>query len=241
LAFGPEDQFHRFLGGYLAIFALPNYLRLDGKMVVHNAPGRLAAIYPVHQTATARGGFLFRCDEELKLDHGDVDGQKRMLHQIYPTHRWQVPRLLAEMDAAHDFYFDSISQVVMERWSSGRVTLIGDAGYSPGPAVGGGSSIAMVGAYVLAQELGWAGADHEAGLRAYENRMREPVSRFRSIGPATMATLIPRTGLQARLIPRLLGLVTRMPTALQQRLFQLQATPARALDSIPLTRVTIET
>jgi 2-polyprenyl-6-methoxyphenol hydroxylase-like FAD-dependent oxidoreductase len=66
----------------------------------------------------------------------------------------QVPRLLAEMDAADDFYFDSISQIVMDSWIKGRVTLVGDAGCSPGPAVGGGTSIAMVGAYVLAQELG---------------------------------------------------------------------------------------
>ena len=48
LVFGPEDQFRRFLGGYLGGAALPDYLGLDGRMVVWNAPGRLAAIYPVH-------------------------------------------------------------------------------------------------------------------------------------------------------------------------------------------------
>src|SRR5687768_12257818 len=69
LGFGPEDQFRRFLGGYLAIFAMPNYLGLEGRMVVYNAPGRLAAIYPVHQTGTARGGFLFRRREEFALHH----------------------------------------------------------------------------------------------------------------------------------------------------------------------------
>ena len=83
LVFGPEDQFRRFLGGYLAGTALPNYLGLDGRMVVWNAPGRLAAIYPVHQTTTARAGFLFRRSEEFGLDYGDVDGQKQVLHQIY--------------------------------------------------------------------------------------------------------------------------------------------------------------
>jgi 2-polyprenyl-6-methoxyphenol hydroxylase-like FAD-dependent oxidoreductase len=120
LVFGPEDQFRRFLGGYLAGAALPNYLGLDGRMVVWNAPGRLAAIYPVHQTTTARGGFLFRRSEEFVLDYRDVDGQKQMLHQIYGRDGWQVPRLLAEMDAADDFYFDSISQIVMDSWIKGR-------------------------------------------------------------------------------------------------------------------------
>ena len=238
LAFGPEEQFRRFLGGYLAGVAMPNYLGLVGRMVVWNAPGRLAAIYPVHQTATARGGFLFRHGEEVALDHRDVDGQKRMLHQIYGGDGWHVPRLLAEMDAADDFYFDSISQIVMDSWSKARVTLVGDAGYSPGPAVGGGTSIAMVGAYVLAQELGQVGRDFQAGLRAYEARMRELASKARSSGPATMTTLIPRTQLQVRLMPTLLRLATRLPARLQQRVYELQATPARALDSIHLTRLT---
>ena len=76
LAFGPEDQFRRFLGGYLAGAALPNDFGLDGRMVVWNAPGRLAAIYPVYATTTARGGFLFRVDDELALDHRDVTGTK---------------------------------------------------------------------------------------------------------------------------------------------------------------------
>jgi hypothetical protein len=53
LTFGPEDRFRRFLGRYLVIFVLPNYLGLDRRMLVWNAPGRLAAIYPVRQQAMA--------------------------------------------------------------------------------------------------------------------------------------------------------------------------------------------
>ncbi|GIG19871.1 hypothetical protein Cch01nite_05950 [Cellulomonas chitinilytica] len=236
LVFGPEEQFRRFLGGYLAFAAIPNYLDLQGRMVVGNAPGRVAAVYPVHGTTWARAGFLFRRDDELRLDHRDVAGQKQVLHQIYAGDGWEVPRLLAETDAAEDFYFDSISQIAMERWTTDRVALVGDAGYSPGPAVGGGTSVAMVGAFVLAQELARAHPDHAAGLRAYEDGMRELAVRSRAIGPAIMSTLIPRTRTQVRLLPQLIRLVTRMPPPVQRRLFQLQATPARALDSIHLTR-----
>jgi 2-polyprenyl-6-methoxyphenol hydroxylase-like FAD-dependent oxidoreductase len=238
LVFGPEDRFRRFLGGYLAGVALPNHLGLEGRMVVWNAPGRLAAIYPVHGTTTARGGFLFRRRDELALHYRDVEGQRQALHEIYGRDGWQVPRLLAEVDAADDFYFDSISQIVMAGWTTGRVALVGDAGYSPGPAVGGGTSIAMVGAYVLAQELAVAGRDCQSGLRGYENRMRELVTKARSIGHTTMSTLIPRSNLGVRLTPELLRLITRTPPRVQRRLLQLQATPARALDSVHLTRLT---
>jgi 2-polyprenyl-6-methoxyphenol hydroxylase-like FAD-dependent oxidoreductase len=207
-------------------------------MVVWNAPGRLAAIYPVHHTTTARGGFLFRRGEELVLDHRDVEGQKRVLRQIYGSDGWHVPQLLDAIDAADDFYFDSISQIVMDDWTTRRVALVGDAGYSPGPAVGGGTSLAMIGGYVLAQELGQADGNHRDGLRAYQDRMRDIAANARAIGPRTMSTLIPRTSVQVRLIPALLRLITRMPPGIQQRLFQLQATPARALDSIHLASPT---
>jgi 2-polyprenyl-6-methoxyphenol hydroxylase-like FAD-dependent oxidoreductase len=237
LVFGPEGEFRRFLGGYLAGAAVPNDLGLEGRMLVWNAPGRLAAIYPVRGTTTARAGFLFRRAQELALDHRDVEGQKQALHQLYGRDGWQVPRLLAAVDDAEDFYFDSISQIVMDSWTKGRVTLVGDAGYSPGPAVGGGTSIAMVGGYVLAQELGQAGRHYQAGLHAYQNRIRGLATRARSIGTTTMSTLIPKTSLQVRLTPGVLHLITRLPSSLQQRLFRLQATPARALNSIHLIRM----
>jgi 2-polyprenyl-6-methoxyphenol hydroxylase-like FAD-dependent oxidoreductase len=91
LAFGPEDVFRRFLGGYLAGAPLPNFLGLRGRMVVWNAPGRLAAIYPVHGTEMARGGFLFRRSEEFSLHHHDVEGQRRALHQVYATTAGRSP------------------------------------------------------------------------------------------------------------------------------------------------------
>ncbi len=235
LVFGPEDQFSRFLGGYLAGTILPNYLGLHGRMVVWNAPGRLAAIYPVYQEETARGGFLFRRSGELHIDRHDVDAQKRVLHQIYGGDGWQVPRILDAMDASDTFYFDSISQIIMDTWVKGRVTLVGDAGYSPGPAVGGGTSIAMIGGYVLAQELARAGSNYQSGLRAYEDQVRELAARTRDVGRSSISTVIPRTGLQVRLVPELLRLITRMPPGIQRRLAQLQATPAGAIDSMRLT------
>ena len=171
-------------------------------MVVWNAPGRLAAIYPVHGDDDGQGRLPVPPQRGVRRSiTATSTGRSRLLHHIYGADGWQVPRLLAEMDAADDFYFDSISQIVMDSWTRGRVTLVGDAGYSPGPAVGGGTSIAMVGAYVLAQELARAGRDYQAGLRAYEDRMRELAARARSIGPSTMSTLIPRTRLQVRLSP----------------------------------------
>ncbi|HKO84268.1 MAG TPA: FAD-dependent monooxygenase, partial [Actinomycetota bacterium] len=179
LIFGDEAPYRHWLGGYLGVFSLPNYRGLDGRMVAYNAPGRTAAMYPVRQTGQARALFLFRAAQELVYDHRDLGAQRRLLGAAFAEDGWEVPRLLAALEHADDFYFDSISQIRMPSWSSGRVTLVGDAGYSPAPAVGGGTALAVVGAYVLASELAAAGGDPSAAFGGYETRMREAVARFR--------------------------------------------------------------
>lgn len=235
LAFGDESRFRRYIGGYLGVFTVPDYRGLQGHMHSYLAPGKLAATYPVRQTGAARAGLLFRSADELTYDHRDIERQKALLRAAFAGESWELPRLLADLDRADDFYFDSISQIVMPTWSTGRVTLVGDAGYSPGPAVGGGTSVAMVGAYVLGEEVARHGlADAEPVLRSYEDRMAEFVRRSRTVGPTTMRTLIPRTRSQVWLTPQVMRLVPRLPVAVQQRLSSLQGGPARALGAVTL-------
>jgi 2-polyprenyl-6-methoxyphenol hydroxylase-like FAD-dependent oxidoreductase len=191
-------------------------------------------MYPVRQTSQARAGFLFRPAEELHFDHRDVDRQRQLLRDEYRHEGWEVPRLLAEMDAADDFYFDSISQIRMSSWSSGRVTLVGDAGYCPGPAVGGGTSLAMVGGYVLAGVIREADGDPARAFPAYESAMHGTVRLSRNIGPTTMKTLIPRTSRDVWTTTQFMRLMPRVPARVQRRLFALQGGPARAFQSVKL-------
>jgi 2-polyprenyl-6-methoxyphenol hydroxylase-like FAD-dependent oxidoreductase len=95
---------------------------------------------------------------------------------------WSTPRILAHLDDTPDFYLDQVAQVVMDRWSSGRVGLLGDAAFSSSPMSGGGTGLALVGAYLLAGELAAAGWDPAAGFAAYEERMRPFVEANQEIG-----------------------------------------------------------
>jgi 2-polyprenyl-6-methoxyphenol hydroxylase-like FAD-dependent oxidoreductase len=95
---------------------------------------------------------------------------------------WLAPRILAHLDHTPDFYLDQVAQVVMDRWSSGRVGLLGDAAFSSSPLSGQGTGLALVGAYLLAGELAAAGWDPEAGFVGYEGRMRSFVEANQEIG-----------------------------------------------------------
>ncbi|MCE7000366.1 FAD-dependent monooxygenase [Saccharothrix sp. S26] len=173
LAFGPEERFGTHLGQYLAIFPTANFLGLDHWQVWFQdaASGAGGAVYPVRDNTELRVTLGFTA-EPISYDHRDVEQQKRITAERLAGVGWEVPALLAAMADAPDFYFDSMAQIHLDRWSAGRVALVGDAGYCASPLSGQGTSLALVGAYVLADELGRAGEDHAAAFDAYERRMR---------------------------------------------------------------------
>jgi 2-polyprenyl-6-methoxyphenol hydroxylase-like FAD-dependent oxidoreductase len=104
-----------------------------------------------------------------------------VLANVYDGVGWEVPRLLELMAGAHDFYFDAAAQIRMDHWSQGRVVLVGDAGYCASPMSGQGTSLALIGAYVLAGELAAAGT-YQAAFRQYEKEMRPFVMLNQELG-----------------------------------------------------------
>jgi len=234
LAFGAEGSVSNFLGGYLGVYTMPNSLGLAGDMLMYPEVDRIAGTYGVHQTGEARALFLFRRHDELKYDYRDVEQQKRLLREEFAQSGPDVSTMLEHLDKAEDFYFDSISQITLDSWHRGRIALVGDAGYSPGPAVGGGTSLAVVTAYVLAGELAASYGDPAAGLRAYENRIREYVVRSREIGPAMLKTLVPRSQAQLWFTAQAIRIVTCLPAGVQRRLSGLNQQVAKTLESVTL-------
>jgi 2-polyprenyl-6-methoxyphenol hydroxylase-like FAD-dependent oxidoreductase len=218
LVFGPEESYLRFLGGYLAVFTVPNYLHLENRMLGFTVPGRTAAVYPVGDGSEARVVLLWRTPRLLDYDRHDLSGQRSLLHAWYGDLGWEVPRLLAELDRAEDLYLDCISQVIMESWVRGRVALVGDAGYSPGPAVGGGTSVAIIGAYVLASELVRAGGDHQQGFAAYQRALAPVVERSRSLGPTVMNLVIPQSRLRIWMWAQGMRALPHIPAPVRRKL-----------------------
>lgn len=172
LAFGPESDYVRHLGSYLAVFSTPNFLDLDHWQVFQQTPGKMAGIYSARHNAEARVVMGYE-SERIEYDYRDAEQQKRLIATAFAGDRWEVPRMLELMETAPDFYFDSMSQIHLPSWSNGRVALVGDAGYCASPLSGQGTSLAMVGAYVLAGELKAAGGDHVTAFANYEAEMRE--------------------------------------------------------------------
>jgi 2-polyprenyl-6-methoxyphenol hydroxylase-like FAD-dependent oxidoreductase len=171
LVFGAEREFSAHLGQYLAIFPMDNVLGLDNWQLWFHDPesGTGGAIYPVRDNTELRVTLGFAA-EPLTYDPRNIQQQKQIVAGRLGGVGWRVPTLLSAMDSAPHFYFDAMAQIRMDRWTSGRVALAGDAGYCASALSGQGTSLALVGAYVLADEL--RRGEYGQAFAAYERRMR---------------------------------------------------------------------
>lgn len=183
MVFGPRERFIRHLGLVLAFYSVPNEFGLDRRLIDYQDPasGRSAGLRPLKDDSRAMAMLSFPA-AGFDVDHRDVEAQKNLLRERMAGLGWQTPRILAHLDDTPDFYLDQVAQVVMDRWSAGRVGLIGDAAFCSSPMSGGGTGLALVGAYLLAGELAAAGWDPEAGFAGYEARMRPYVEANQEIG-----------------------------------------------------------
>jgi 2-polyprenyl-6-methoxyphenol hydroxylase-like FAD-dependent oxidoreductase len=171
---------------------MPNPLGLSHEGVMWNAPGRAAALYAVGDHPQVHGFLNFALPEPPFAAFRDPAAQRELVAAVFADDGWEVPDMVRAMRRADDLFFDVISQIHMPRWSAGRVALVGDAAYAPSFLTGQGSSIALVGAYMLAGELGGR-PDHTSAFTAYEHGVREFVEMNQALVSEGNAALFPST------------------------------------------------
>ncbi|RAS65012.1 2-polyprenyl-6-methoxyphenol hydroxylase-like FAD-dependent oxidoreductase [Lentzea atacamensis] len=151
LVFGPESEFVSHLGMNLAVFTAPNFLNLDHWQIFQQDGEVGGGVMSARANAECRVYMGF--NGEADVDYRDIEAQRRLIAEKFADAGWEWQNALKHMWEALDFHFDSMSQIRMETWSRGNVVLLGDAGYCGSPLSGQGTSMALVGAYVLAGEL----------------------------------------------------------------------------------------
>ena len=131
----------------------------------------------------------------MKASKSDRQTQEELLRREFTDAGWQAQRLLDAMDQAPDFYFHVIEQIKLSKWSISRVICLGDAAYAPTPLTGMGTSLAIIGAYVLAGELSKLkdGEHPSKALEAYENIFRPFVEESQKLPSFVPAIAHPET------------------------------------------------
>ncbi|MFF1611201.1 FAD-dependent monooxygenase [Amycolatopsis sp. NPDC058278] len=210
LAFGPEEDYLRRFDAYISISTVPNRFELDRWELLHSAaPGKMVNVYSTARAADAKAAFWFTAPP-LTYDRRDVDAQKDLVADRFAGLGWEIPALLEAMREADDFYFDPVCQIVLDKLSVGRVTLLGDAGYCASPASGQGTSLALAGAYVLAGELA-ASDDVATALSRYEASMRPFIEKNQALAKTALRGIIPQSRAFAWFNTRMIKLMPYLP------------------------------
>ncbi|MDT8910059.1 FAD-dependent monooxygenase [Amycolatopsis sp. PS_44_ISF1] len=198
----------RSFGLYTAYFTIPR-TGSDGRWARwYNAPGRRVVLLRPDNHGTTRASLSF-LHPQPGLDRLPVAAQHDFLRRHYADAGWETPRVLDAMDGTDDFYFESVGQMRLQHWSRGRIAAVGDAAYCASPLSGMGTSLALVGAYVLAGELA-RHHHHRDAFHAYETTMRPYVARAQKVPWIAPRLAAPKTRTGIALLNTVAGLGARL-------------------------------
>ncbi|WP_435108868.1 FAD-dependent oxidoreductase [Nocardiopsis synnemataformans] len=206
--FGSETDHLRYLGFHTAAFVFTDpdiHARVDSGFYLTDTTGAQMGLYglrdgrvaafTVHRSPTPDRPADPRA--ELRRTHADLG--------------WLVPRALQHCPDPEHVYYDQVSQSVVPHWSRGRTVLLGDACGAVSLLAGQGASLAVGGAFVLAEHLASA-PTLEEGLGRYEQQWRPEVEQRQRAARRTAHWFLPPT--RAQLLLRRLALrLTGLPGA----------------------------
>src|SRR5665213_1833547 len=215
LTFGAESKFEKYLGYKVAAFRVDSYRPRDELVyVMYTTVGQQVGRFSLRDDRTM---FLFIfADESFDTgEPGDISAQKDLLRRRFGNSGWECSKILECMASATDFYFDRVSQIQMNlpthnSWTNGRVTLVGDAAFCVSLLAGQGSALAMVAAYVLANEIHHARGDHALAFARYQHRFGPFVLKKQKAALGFAGTFAPKSKLSLFLRNQVMNLM-RIP------------------------------
>ena len=191
------------LGGYVAFFTIePNLLQdSNGLARFHQMPlGRSVLLRPDQDGHT-------RVVISLVVGSGDTaeeegikaafkaggDSVRQLIQSKFASAGWVIPQVIEEMGRSDDFYYTEIAQVISDQLHKDGVVLAGDAGYCPTAFTGMGTSLAIIGAYILAGEIARHPDDLRAAAQRYQETMLPYAKKVQQLPPGVPQAVNPQT------------------------------------------------
>ena len=187
LIMGADDELdcRKKVGAFIAWFSIPKQDQdWPNSRVCSFSNRRVVWIRPIGKDSETVSVYLIHLAKDVPAIRAankahDRQKQKEGFAELYGGLGWEVPRVLEEMMKAENFYGEELEQIKLPKWSSGRVALLGDSAWAPTPFTGQGNQLAIIGGWVLAQEM--AKTRTPAAFENYETRLRKYVEECQEI------------------------------------------------------------
>lgn len=187
LIFGSEERFSHYLGYTIASYPLKDRYGIGKAFKMYVEPGRGAAAYCTPQEDQLAMFFMYKSAEQ---EHLPREQRLSHLQEVFKGMGWLTEQFLTDVSPAENIFMDSVIQIQMPTWHQGRVALVGDACDCPTLLSGQGASLAMGGAYLLAQALHET-TDYQQAFRHYEQQMFAFVQKQQKSGRSFAKTFLP--------------------------------------------------
>lgn len=173
------------VGAYVAYFSIPKqHQDWPHSRLCHFTNRRVVWTRPVTEKSDVTSVYLIHINDNIPAlssanAAADRQKQKEAIAEVYRGCGWETPRIIEQMMDAENFYSDELAQVKLPTWSQNRVVLLGDAAWAPTPFTGQGNQLAIIGAWVLAQEM--SRDRSTVAFKTYEKRLRAYVEECQAI------------------------------------------------------------
>ena len=212
MALGKDSSQVRSLNSYVTYFSIP---KTDSDTMwsrVHWFKGGRNMVMRPDNMGRTRAFLMLtaydKSDKRLipleKASKGDIPAQKAVVQELFQDADWEISRILKGMHESDDLYMQHVAQVRLQRWARGRVTVVGDAGYAVSPFAGMGTSLAFIGAYVLAGEISRQPNNIPAALESYERVLRPYAESIQKLPPGIPWIVNPQSWLGVRVLENVL-------------------------------------
>ncbi|KIW58540.1 hypothetical protein PV05_03050 [Exophiala xenobiotica] len=187
LVMGSPEQLDCFkpVGAFTAYFSIPKEKQdWPNSRLCHFTDRRVVWLRPVGKESETTSVYLIYVHDDVPAlgranAAGDRQKQKEAFAEVYSGLGWETPRVVEQMMKSDNFYSDELVQVKLQKWSQHRVALVGDAAWAPSPFTGEGNQLAIIGAWVLAQEM--SRNRSPVAFEMYEKRLRSYVENAQKI------------------------------------------------------------
>jgi 2-polyprenyl-6-methoxyphenol hydroxylase-like FAD-dependent oxidoreductase len=188
-----------YLGVYTSYFTIPRTSRDTDWARWYNAPGGKVILMRPDNKGSIRAAVNLLSPNIHDLEKWSPKQEKEKIKSELKGAGWECDRIADALEEVEDFYFGPVSQVKAPKWSLGRCAMIGDAAYCPSPFTGMGTTLGIVGGYVLASELNASELntmdDCRKAFEAYECKMRPYVEEKQKLPPGVPRVAYPKSKL----------------------------------------------
>jgi 2-polyprenyl-6-methoxyphenol hydroxylase-like FAD-dependent oxidoreductase len=194
---------------WVAYFSIPRGERDSPRSRGYNAVGgRFIMIRPKDDKVSSGYLVLSKDSPTLrKVQREGMEAQKAALAEIFADAGWEATRVIQGMKDTEDFYLQDVAKIELggSGWSRGRCAMVGDAAYCS--FTGTGTTLAILGGYMLAGEIVKSPNEPEVAFKAYEDKLAGYVKKAQSAPKGGPQVFVPQTRLGVWMIRTVVWLV----------------------------------